>query len=184
MIGERNVDKRVFLLTGPPGCGKTTTVRRTIDRLEVPAGGFFTQEIRTGGRRVGFRLITLDGRDGVLAHVDNSEGPKVSKYRVDIDSLDSIGVDSLRSAMAEDKLVVVDEIGPMEMYSRRFREAVRELLEGRSLAIGSIVARSTEFGDEVKAHPAVKVLPMNRSNRDEIAAGLAATLKERIAQGG
>ena len=91
--------KTVFLLTGTPGSGKTTAIRKIVSRLSCEVGGFYTEEIRESGRRTGFRLITLDGRQGVLAHVDIRRAPHISKYGVDLAVLDSIGVDCLMPAI-------------------------------------------------------------------------------------
>ena len=59
--------KTAFLLTGRPGCGKTTLIRRLVEGLGVSAGGFYTEEIRRGSRREGFALVTLDGRTVTMA---------------------------------------------------------------------------------------------------------------------
>ena len=59
-----------LLLTGRPGVGKTTVVRRVVERLSRPTGGFYTCELREGGRRTGFEIVTLDGQRATLSHVD------------------------------------------------------------------------------------------------------------------
>ncbi|GAI48491.1 unnamed protein product, partial [marine sediment metagenome] len=79
--------KRVLLLTGKPGTGKTALIKEAIAKTRIRAGGFYTEEIRSGGVRQGFRIITLDGQDGILAHINISSPYQVSKYRVDINSL-------------------------------------------------------------------------------------------------
>ncbi|WP_207681619.1 nucleoside-triphosphatase [Desulfonema magnum] len=63
-----------ILFTGPPGCGKTTLVEKIVRHTNTPATGFFTREIRKKGKRVGFSISTLDGKQGVLAH-KNISGP-------------------------------------------------------------------------------------------------------------
>ena len=76
--------RQVILSTGDPGCGKTTLIQHVLAELSVPAGGFYTQEVREGGTRKGFEIITLDGRRAILAHV-NIRGPKkVGKYGVNL----------------------------------------------------------------------------------------------------
>ena len=115
--------KSNFLLTGPPGSGKTSLIKQAVARLEIKAGGFYTEEIKSQGVRQGFRLVTLDGQTAVLSHLD-FEGPhRVSKYGVDVTSLDKIGVAAIERATEECDLVVIDEIGKMELLSARFREA-------------------------------------------------------------
>jgi len=59
-----------ILLTGRPGCGKTTLIKRVVDELALPAAGFYTEEIRQRGERVGFKIITLSGEEAVFADVD------------------------------------------------------------------------------------------------------------------
>src|SRR5579885_397610 len=82
----------VLVLTGRPGVGKTTLIRRLADALGSRAGGFYTEEIRQGGRRVGFRLVTLDGEQAVLAHVGWRDRPhRVGRYGVDIAVVDRKG---------------------------------------------------------------------------------------------
>jgi nucleoside-triphosphatase len=114
------------LLTGRPGCGKTTLIKRIVNNLASQAGGFYTEEIRERGARVGFKLITLDGRQAVFAHVDfpAAAGPqRVGKYGLDLAALETVGVEALRAAVRARQLVVVDEIGPMEIRSEIFRDA-------------------------------------------------------------
>ncbi|HYL80544.1 MAG TPA: nucleoside-triphosphatase, partial [Candidatus Acidoferrum sp.] len=108
------------LITGAPGSGKTTLIRGVVAELPGRAGGFFTEEIREGEARVGFRVSALDGRTGILAHVKSVLGPKVGRYRVDVASFEAVGVDALEAATRESDLGVVAEIGKMELCSSRF----------------------------------------------------------------
>jgi nucleoside-triphosphatase len=160
--------KRVFLLTGSPGSGKTTAIQKILSRLSCDAGGFYTEEIREGRRRTGFALITLDGRSGVLAHVRIRGTPRIGKYGVDLSVMDGIAVDCLTRAMTGKDIVVIDEIGPMELLSRRFREVVMQVLESDVLVLGSIAKRRTDFTDAIKRHPNVRVVEIDRTNREQI----------------
>ncbi|GAI18329.1 unnamed protein product, partial [marine sediment metagenome] len=90
--------KRVLLLTGKPGTGKTALIKEAIVKTRIRAGGFYTEEIRSGGIRQGFRIITLDGQDGILAHINIPSPYQVSKYRVDINSLNEVGVSAIHQA--------------------------------------------------------------------------------------
>ncbi len=160
--------KRVFLLTGSPGSGKTTAIQKIISRLSCEAGGFYTEEIREGSRRTGFALITMDGRSAVLAHVRIRGSPRIGKYGVDLSVMDGIAVDCLTRAMADKDIVVIDEIGPMELLSKSFREAVMQVLESDVLVLGSIAKRRTDFTDAIKRHPNVRVIEIDRRNREQI----------------
>ncbi len=105
------------LLTGRPGCGKTTLIKRVVSELARPAGGFYTEEIRAHGERLGFKIITLDGQEALLAHVDFKTPERVGKYGLDLSALETVGVEALREAVHARQLVVIDEIGPMELRS-------------------------------------------------------------------
>ncbi len=100
--------KQVYLLTGKPGTGKTSLIKQAVAGLGGKAGGFYTEEIWSGGARLGFRLVTLDGESTILAHVNIHSPYRVSKYGVDIDNLDRVGVSALYKAAEECDLVVVD----------------------------------------------------------------------------
>jgi len=159
---------RALLLTGQPGTGKTALIKEALARTRVNGGGFYTEEMRTGGIRQGFRIITLDGQEAVLAHVDISSPYRVSKYRVDIDALDRVGVSALRQALKEADLVVIDEIGKMELLSPRFKEAVTQALNSGKRVLGTIMLNPHPFVDEIKHRPEVEVLFLTRGNRPEI----------------
>ena len=172
---------QAILLTGNPGCGKTTLIQRVIAQLSTPASGFYTQEIRERGIRKGFEIVTLDVRRGILAHSNIHGPPKVGKYGVNISALDMIAVVSIQAAVAEHKIVIVDEIGPMEILSERFREAVMYALHGDKTLFGAIVKRSISFTDQIKSMPNVTVLEVRRENRDALVDHILALMKHRSA---
>lgn len=167
-----------ILLTGAPGSGKTTVIRRAIEGLDGVGGGFFTQEIRIDGDRRGFKMLTLDGDEGILAHVDIEGPPRVSRYGVDVAALEAVGVASIRRALTGTGLIVIDELGPMEFFSAAFKQAVLDALDSDQRVLGTIVQRSTPFGDQIKARPDVTVIDVHPSNRDTLADELRARLRE------
>lgn len=116
-------------VSGHPGVGKTTFVQRLAATLPLHVGGIVTQEIRVVGRRVGFSLKDLaTGEEGTLAHLHHAQGPQLGRYRVHTHDLEEIGAAAIERAVREAELVVVDEVGPMELTSERFVEAVRKAL--------------------------------------------------------
>jgi nucleoside-triphosphatase len=171
---------RAILLTGAPGSGKTTLICRILAGLSISASGFYTQELRAGGARQGFEIITLDGRRGTLAHVNIGGRHRVGKYGVDLAALEAIGVAAIREAVAGGKLVVIDEIGPMEMLSEPFRRAVVEALDSPSPVLGAIARRSTPFTDAIKARPDVTVIEVTPANRDALPAQIISRLQKSV----
>ena len=158
-----------ILITGRPGSGKTTLVRHVVDQLSYPAHGFYTEEIRQEGRRQGFALVTLAGRRGLLAHVQRSGPPRVGKYGVDVSTLHQLGVKSIEQAIEQDGLIVIDEIGPMELLSDSFREIVQRALDGNGPVLATIASRSLPFTDQIKARPDVTLFTVSPVNRDRLA---------------
>jgi nucleoside-triphosphatase len=165
--------KRKILLTGRPGCGKTTLIKRVVKELALPAGGFYTEEMRERGGRVGFKIITLQGKEAVLAHVDFKTAQRVGKYGLDLSGLETIGVEALRTGMRTRRLVVVDEIGPMELRSRIFRDAVSEALDSGAPILATISARSFPFTNALKRRRDVTVIEVRASNREQLVAELS-----------
>lgn len=157
------------LVTGPPGSGKTTLVRRAVGEVGVPAAGFYTEEVRSGGRRTGFALVTLDGRRATLASVDIRGPRRVSKYGVDIEALESVGVPALEDPQA--RVVVIDEIGKMELMSERFREAVLRALDSGRPVLASIMLSRDPFADVVKARPDARLVEGDAGEAGAGAAG-------------
>jgi nucleoside-triphosphatase len=160
--------RKIILLTGRPGSGKTSLIRQVLEHYEGQADGFYTQEIREGGTRKGFEIITLDGQHAALAHVDIKSAQRLGKYHLDLDTLERLAVPALQSAVQSGALVVIDEIGPMELRSALFRQAVTQALESGSSVLGSIVQRSLPFSDEIKRRQDVRMVEVAPSNRDAL----------------
>lgn len=170
-----------LLVTGPPGCGKTTLIRNAVAELGVPAAGFYTEEIRSAGRREGFALVTMDGRRTTLASVRIRSPHRVSRYGVDVEALEAVGVAALEATGAAAELVVIDEIGKMELFSSRFREAVLRALDGGRPVLASIMLSSHPFADALKARPDVRLIHLTPETREralgEVVAALRAMLR-------
>ncbi len=165
----------VLLLTGPPGIGKTTVVRRVADRLG-PAGlrGFYTEEIRQAGERRGFRLVGFDGTARVIAHVDFPKRHRVGKYGVDVEALD--GAAALLPSDPGAHVYLIDEIGKMECLSAKLVAAIRALLAGTVPVVATVGARGGGFIAEVKKRPDCDLWEVSHGNRGELATRVLAWL--------
>ncbi len=171
--------KRVYLLTGKPGTGKTSLIKQVLEKIKIKAGGFYTEEIRQDGIRQGFRLVTLDRQVAILAHVGIKSPYRVSKYGVDIEALETVGVSSLERATQESELVVVDEIGKMELFSDKFRNVALSIIDGEKRVLGTIMLNPDPFADAIKSKPQVKLLTLTRENRTGVMEELLTWLNAR-----
>jgi len=170
-----------ILLTGTPGCGKTTVVIKTA-RLLRPfrVSGFHTEEIRRGRVRVGFKIVTFAGEEGVLAHVRFTAGPRVSRYTVDIDGFERLALPVLDPAAPAD-VFIIDEIGKMECFSKPFQEAVRRLLDLDGAVLATIARKGPGIISELKTRPDVALVTVTLSNRNELPQALAKRIRDYLA---
>lgn len=159
-----------ILLTGRPGIGKTTLIKKLIDVTSLSKGGFYTEEIREGGKRVGFSLMTLDGKKSTLASIKIKSPYRVGKYSVDVDSFEAIGVEAIRKAMPTKKLIIIDEIGKMELFSQKFRDVVIQALNTGGV-VATIKKGRSGFIDGIKSRRDVRLLEVNLENRDTLLHG-------------
>jgi nucleoside-triphosphatase THEP1 len=156
-----------ILLTGPPRCGKSTLIEKVIGRIQKPMTGFFTREMRQGGKRVGFSITTLDGKEGVLAHQDTKSRFRVGKYGVNLEHIDKIAVPSMVPANTEE-IVVIDEIGKMECLSSLFRQTLVKVLGSDNSVLGSIALRGDQFIQDIRERADVSLIHITEKNRDEL----------------
>jgi nucleoside-triphosphatase len=161
---------RTLLITGLPGVGKTTLIKQAALALGPRAGGFYTEEIRGPGGRKGFRLVTLGGREVVMAHVDIRTRNRVGRYGVDVVTLDAVGVAAMREAVQSREVVVIDEIGKMELFSGEFQGAVLKAMSSSKIVVATVMHKSHAWVNALKAMPQVTVWRVTESNRDEMPA--------------
>jgi len=165
-----------ILLEGPPGVGKTTLVRALIARLcaaGIPVGGFVTRELREHGRRVGFVAEEINGPGAVIAGADWSQGLAVGRYRVDVQAFERIALPALERARVGAGVVVVDELGRMELASAACVRAVHELLGHDLAVVATVHAVSDPVTDALKRRPDIRVFRVCEENRDELSETLA-----------
>jgi nucleoside-triphosphatase len=168
------------LLTGLPGCGKTTVICRVIELLKNRRlAGFFTQEIRQHGMRVGFEAVGLGGLSATLAHVDLHGPHRVGRYGVDLQGFETIVEAELNRQPGDVGVFVIDEIGKMECMSPVFVEAVVRILDGPVPALATIAAKGGGFITQVKARPDVEIVTVTAANRDRLPDELASRFRSR-----
>jgi nucleoside-triphosphatase len=149
-----------LLLTGPPGCGKTTAVRRLIDRLsDLRLAGFYTQELREGGKRVGFEIVGLSARQrALLAHARSRSHLRAGRYGVEATELAQVVEEELARPAGDVDLFVVDEVGKMELLCGEFVNAVRRLLDGVVPVVATVAMKGGGLIGEVKARANIRLV--------------------------
>jgi nucleoside-triphosphatase len=167
-----------YLLTGHPGVGKTTIIKKIVEKLKAPAGGFYTEEIREDNMRRGFAIVTLSGFKGVLAHRNFKSRYKVGDYGVGVYTLNRIGVKEIQGCLMEKKVIVIDEIGKMELLSPQFQAVVEKALDADNPVLGTITLARHPFAQKVKDRDDVKIFEVTKENRDEILKALIKELKK------
>lgn len=170
-----------LLITGKPRSGKSTLISRLMEWLKgrgVNVGGIQTPELREG-RRVGFEIIDISsGARGILSHVNIKSSLKVSKYGVSVKAIKQIGVNALLTALSESDLIIIDEIGKMELLSKEFQDAVRTVFKGSKpiLATFGMTLRHP-LVDEIKNSPESTTFILTPVNRTKVFQQVVSLLK-------
>ncbi len=134
--------------------------------LQYPANGFYTEEERLGDRRVGFLMKTLDGKSGYLAHQDIETDFKIRRYGVSIDNVENIAAASIKPR--GNAIIILDEIGKMECFSARFRQAAIEALDSSNVVVGTITLGGDAFILSIKQRSDIEVIEVEEGNRNQL----------------
>ena len=158
--------KKNLLITGLPGVGKTTLIRKLYEALkDFHPVGFYTTEIREEGIRKGFDLVNLEGKGGVLSHVDIKSRYRVGRYKVDVSGFEDF-LDGISFSDPSSGVIIIDEIGKMECLSTKFERIMTEILDSEKWVITTIALKGSGLITEVKRRQDVKLFEITQGNRD------------------
>lgn len=160
-----------LLITGLPRSGKTTLIKKilAVDSIGKKASGFFTEEFRKEGKRIGFHIITVPERKkGVLSQKGLPSPYRVGRYGVSVDVLEELGCQAILQALDTKNIIIVDEIGKMELFSEKFRKVLIEALNSPKKVLATIMERPNAYADGIKKRPDVRLLSLTRENFGEV----------------
>jgi nucleoside-triphosphatase len=160
--------KKSLLITGLPGVGKTTLIIKLSEALKhLHPVGFYTAEIREGGVRKGFELISLEGKKALLSHEEIRSPYQVGHYKVDIQGFEDFLI-SISFSNPLTRLIIIDEIGKMECLSDRFKKLLNETLDSEKWVIATIALKGSGLIAEVKEREDVQLFEITKKNRDSL----------------
>ncbi len=160
-------------------------MKRTVDALKqrgFKVGGMVSQEVRENGARVGFEVKDIvSGKKGWLAQVNQENGPRIGKYRVNLVDLQEVGVGAIVEAVSSSDIVAIDEIGPMELFSTMFQKAVEAALESQKIVV--VVAHWKAHHDlviEAKYRQDAETFVVSAGNREDLPKALYEKITEAL----
>ena len=169
-----------MLVTGLPGVGKTTLIKKIFETLKnLHPAGFYTEEIREEDIRKGFEMISLDGRRGLLAHTDIRSPCRVGKYKVGVKGFENF-LDSIPFFNPNTHLIMIDEIGKMECLSDQFKQLMKESLDSEKWVIATIALKGSGFIEEIKRRNDIKLFEITQRNRNSLLADILSEVKEDV----
>jgi nucleoside-triphosphatase len=176
---------RILILTGAPGVGKTTLLTKTVDALKtkgVRVGGMITSEVREGNVRMGYEILDLtSNKQGWLAHVNGQGGPQVGKYNVNLNDLDKVGAAAITQALEKCDVIAIDEIGPMELFSEKFKQAVAQALESKKLMLTVVHGKAKDpLVTQIKRRVDAEIFNVTFCNRENLTEQLTRKVFEMI----
>jgi nucleoside-triphosphatase len=163
----------MILLTAKPRIGKSTVIKKLINIVGIDnCVGFYSEEIHEDGERVGFQIKTVCGKCKVFARIGLESNNYKGRYGVDISAFEAVCLDEFNKVLvdgAEEKIIFIDEIGPMQMYSEAFKENLIQLADSRKLVIGTVFYEEYPWIDDLKTRKDVDMIEITKENRDTIA---------------
>lgn len=167
-----------ILITGRPGTGKTTLIKEIFQKTGKRAGGFYTEEIRKERQRRGFKIRTLDGKTGILSGIDIDSPYRVGKYRVNLPDFERIALTAVENALESSEIIIIDEIGPMELFSQKFKNLVLKALDSPNHVIATIKLKGARFIDKIKSRSDVIIFNLDSSNKEDILRSILEAIDE------
>ncbi|MBC7327563.1 NTPase [bacterium] len=162
------MEKKNIMISGLPGAGKTSLLKAILPHLSLSAGGFISEELREEGERVGFSLLTLEGKRGILAHKHRFTPHRFGKYYINLVDLEQIAVKSIEDAIQNKDIIIIDEIGKMELLSPLFRQIVIKALDSPKPVIATLHRANDPFLNSIRAREDTIVFWLTPNNREQI----------------
>ena len=161
----------MYVLTAPPKMGKSTAIKKIINMLGAKnCCGFYTKEIIEDGKRVGFKIVTLSGKEGILADVSYDGEYIIGKYGVNLKEFEKVALTELESIINADsnKYVIIDEIGPMQLFSDKYKELLLKIASTDKKIVGTAFYESYDWLDDFKKLDNVELIEIDEMNRNDI----------------
>ncbi len=170
------------VITGEPGIGKTTVVKKVVDLIGNSAVGFWTEEVREKNtkKRKGFKIVTTEGKQMLFASKTFKSKKIVGSYGVNLERFESIALPILEKALkCKNCIIVIDEIGKMELFSKKLREFVKNILEDkkRKYLITIPIRDVHKLVALLRRDPYATIVEVTKENRDHLPEDIAQMLK-------
>ncbi len=159
-----------IVLTGEPGIGKTTLIKKLAKVLWDRVIGFWTEEVRDPKtkKRIGFKIVSTEDKSLLFASKTFASKHLVGSYGVNVQRFESVALPILEKALEENKIVLVDEVGKMELFSKPFRELIRKLVyDPRKDMVITLPIRDVHpLVAEIRRFKGAVLLEVKKENRD------------------
>jgi len=173
-------------ITGMPGAGKTQVLLRVISMLEeegsIKVGGMITEPIIENRHRLGFYILDwLTKERKVFAHTSIDSKILIGRYKVDVSVMETVGVPAILNAIEKADLIVLDEVGKMELESEMFVKAVRDALDADKPLILTMFKKSRNpLLQDIRRRDDIRVLEVTSVNKGILPFKIVSLLKGEI----